>query len=410
MATLRRINQEDLRNHNLSVMISTILHSERALSRADIAKKTGLTKATISLLATKLLEGGILKEGLPAMQAVYGRPSTPLVINGGVICGIGIQVNTDGYGILAMDLDGNVIAERWIAGDFHLAQAPIIFSHIDDMLSEQEAILREQGYLIAGAGLALPGLVADGNKLLVARNLGWEQLDLSELPFISRLNVKVSNEANMAAISQISGYATPVSPDAPAAPNGSFIYVSTDIGIGGALVRNGNLVTGEHGYAGEFGHLSVSLNGPQCPCGRLGCLEAYAGRRSMVELSGIASDAEAASLESLEELIKRGKNGDPAVLRVMSDAFHAMVSALTSTINISDTSTVILGGLWARLLDEHIDNLRTDIQQQILARENVRVEIKRVMGVKHPALVGAAQTGLRYFLENPVDFLLPPLP
>lgn len=98
MATLKRINQDDLRNHNLSVVLNQVLRSPQPLSRADLAKATGLTKATMSLLVSLLIEHGVLREGVPLVQAVYGRPSTPLIIAGGRVCGIGIQINTDGYG------------------------------------------------------------------------------------------------------------------------------------------------------------------------------------------------------------------------------------------------------------------------------------------------------------------------
>ena len=76
MATLKRINQDDLRNHNLSVVLNQVLRSPQPLSRADLAKATGLTKATMSLLVSLLIEHGVLREGVPLVQAVYGRPST----------------------------------------------------------------------------------------------------------------------------------------------------------------------------------------------------------------------------------------------------------------------------------------------------------------------------------------------
>ena len=106
MVTLRSINQDDLRNHNLSVIINTILRSPSALSRADLAKTTGLTKATMSLLSALLLKNKVIGEGEPGTtQTSYGRPSTPLSIAHGRWAGMGLQINTDGYGCLALDLD-----------------------------------------------------------------------------------------------------------------------------------------------------------------------------------------------------------------------------------------------------------------------------------------------------------------
>lgn len=73
MTTLRRINQDDLRNHNLSVVISTLLRAAEPMSRAELAKQTGLTKATMSLLVSMLVDNGVVREGTPSVQSSYGR-------------------------------------------------------------------------------------------------------------------------------------------------------------------------------------------------------------------------------------------------------------------------------------------------------------------------------------------------
>lgn len=305
MTTLRRINQDDLRNHNLSVVISTLLRAAEPMSRAELAKQTGLTKATMSLLVSMLVDNGVVREGTPSVQSSYGRPSTPLLIVGGRYCGIGLQVNTDGYGTIVLDLDGTVVAERWVDADMSDVDADDIFSELNALSLEQERLLADRGYTVTGTGLALPGLVTDDMRLLMARNLGWEQLDLKRFDVVRRLDATAGNEANMAALAQIPGYAMHREDDGIVEPNASFIYLSTDVGIGGAVVRGGHVEIGDHGFGGELGHVSVELRGPVCRCGRRGCLETYAGRRAMVESAGIASGSAAARRESINELIER---------------------------------------------------------------------------------------------------------
>lgn len=405
MAALKRINQDDLRNHNLSVVLNTMLRSTSALSRADLAKETGLTKATMSLLVSMLIDHRIVKEGVPLVQSVYGRPSTPLSIAGGSVCGIGIQVNTDGYGYVVLDLDGSVVAERWIARDLHDVDADGLFAELDGMLVEQETTLRTQGYTIAGVGLALPGLVTEDGHLLMARNLGWEDLDLNRFEFIRRLDVVAANESNMAAVAQLPGYATQRVDEGIVGPNGSFLYVSTDIGIGGAIVRGGRVVTGDHGFAGEIGHLSVQMDGPFCRCGRRGCVEAYAGRRSMVEAAGIAEGTAAASREAVEEFERRLQEGDERANAVFENAVRAMTSMLTSVINLADLDTVVIGGGWAHMPNDVLARMGEAVQRRILAHSVLNVRLLRATGVSRPALFGAAQTGLRNFIDDPVRYL-----
>ena len=255
MTTLRRINQDDLRNHNLSVVISTLLRAAEPMSRAELAKQTGLTKATMSLLVSMLVDNGVVREGTPSVQSSYGRPSTPLLIVGGRYCGIGLQVNTDGYGTIVLDLDGTVVAERWVDADMSDVDADDIFSELNALSLEQERLLADRGYTVTGTGLALPGLVTDDMRLLMARNLGWEQLDLKRFDVVRRLDATAGNEANMAALAQIPGYAMHREDDGIVEPNASFIYLSTDVGIGGAVVRGGHVEIGDHGFGGELGHV-----------------------------------------------------------------------------------------------------------------------------------------------------------
>ncbi|MEE1296560.1 MAG: ROK family protein [Bifidobacterium sp.] len=405
MAAMRRINQDDLRNHNLSVVLSTMLGSTQPMSRADLAKSTGLTKATMSLLVSMLLERGILREGVPVVQSVYGRPSTPLIVNGGVMCGIGIQVNTDGYGYVVLDLDGSVVAERWLGEDLPDADADEIFGQLDAMLTEQERTLRDAGYAIAGTGLALPGLVTEDGHLIMARNLGWEDLDLDSFELVRRLDVVAGNESNMAAIAQLPGYATQRRDEGLVAPAGSFLYVSTDIGIGGAIVRGGSVISGDHGFAGEVGHISVQMDGPLCVCGRHGCVEAYAGRRSMVERAGIAEGVEATRPQAGAELARRYAEGEARAVRVVEEAKDAMVSMLVSAINIADVDTVVIGGGWGRVSSATIGQMRDRVQDQILARNKLHVRLETTGGQGRPSLAGAAETGLRRFVDDPLPYL-----
>lgn len=405
MAALRRINQDDLRNHNLSVVIDTLLRTTEPLSRAELAKRTGLTKATMSLLVSMLVDDGVVREGEPSVQSSYGRPSTPLLIAGGRYCGIGLQVNTNGYGVIVLDLDGTVVSERWVDADMSAPDADEVFAELDALAMEQEALLAERGYTVAGAGLALPGLVTGDMRLLMARNLGWEQLDLTRFDVMRRLDVTAGNEANMAALAQIPGYAMRRDGDGIVGPSESFIYLSTDVGIGGAVVRNGHVEIGDHGFGGELGHTSVELRGPVCRCGRRGCLETYAGRRAMVESAGIASGSAAARRESVDELIDRWCAGDVRVAAVVNKAIEAMVSSIASAINVCDIETVVLGGVWSQFGSEIAVQMQSALQRQVLGYPEVRAKVLMADVTSRPALVGAAAMGLRHFVDDPMRFV-----
>lgn len=406
MANLRRINQEDLRNHNLSVTLDTLLRAQKPMSRADLAKETGLTKATLSLLASMLIESGVVQEGEPVVSTTYGRPSTPLEIHGGSIAGIGLQINTDGYGCLALDLNGDTLGREWVSEDMTGTDPYEIFAKLDAMTFPLESRLKRRGCKVVGAGLALPGIVTDDMWLLVARNLGWENVNLTRFNVVRRLDVVAGNEAKMAAIAQIPGYATERASFLNVVDRtDSFIYLSTDIGIGGAVVRDGEVVMGSHGFAGEIGHLSVAMDGPLCSCGRHGCLEAFAGRRALVEAAGIAEDGDVTSSEAIDMFLQRWRAGDSDVSKVVDQAADALVSAIASAVNLVDVDTVLLGGLWTHFGDELATVLEGRLRSEILGYSNVKIRVFVPPVALHPSLYGAAEMGLRRFIENPLGYM-----
>ena len=207
----------------------------------------------------------------------------------------------------------------------------------------------------------------------------------------------------MAAIAQIPGYATERAPFLNVVDRtDSFIYLSTDIGIGGAVVRDGEVVMGSHGFAGEIGHLSVAMDGPLCSCGRHGCLEAFAGRRALVEAAGIAEDGDATSSEAIDMFLQRWRAGDSDVAKVVDQAADALVSAIASAVNLVDVDTVLLGGLWTHFGDELATVLEGRLRSEILGYPNVKIRVFVPPVALHPSLYGAAEMGLRRFIENPL--------
>ena len=406
MASLRRINQDDLRNHNLSVVIDTLLRASGPMSRADLAKETGLTKATMSLLVSLLIDAGVVKEGEPQNSASYGRPSTPLMLGGGKVSGIGMQVNTDGYGCMALDINHDILRHEWVDADMSGVEPDVVFGKLDAMAKAMAEDLESKRCIIAGVSCALPGLVTSDKRLLMARNLGWENVDLTTFDVMRGYDVTPCNEAKLAAIAQIPGYAcarADVFDGVDCAD--SFLYLSCDIGIGGAIVRDGEIVSGSHGFAGEIGHVSVSLDGPLCGCGRRGCLETYAGRRALVEASGVAEKNAASSGEALERLLDAWHSHDVRTVEAVGRAIDALASAIGSALNLADVDTVLLGGWWTDFGPFFYETLENRLESQVLGASDMQVSVSIPLVADHPALYGAAEVGLRKFIDNPLTFI-----
>ncbi|MBR4414304.1 MAG: ROK family transcriptional regulator [Aeriscardovia sp.] len=404
MAKLYKINRDNLRDHNLSVVIQTLLNSTDPMSRADLAKSTGLTKAAMSMLVEILIKNKVIQQLSPIPDSTFGRPSVPLAFYPHHWVGIGLQVNTDGYGFTVLDLAGETIYSQWVDDTMLNVVPEDIFTQLDHMLQPVENELIALGYTICGASIAVPGLVENKTTLVNARNLKWKNINLQDFNVIRRLHAVAANEADLAAIAQLPGYASADQSIRPI-PN-SFIYLSTDIGISGAVVSNGTVVHGEHNFAGEIGHLSVDWNGPQCSCGRCGCLEQYAGRRALVEAAHIADGDAAVTRQSVKRLLEAWKQHDTDAEKAISRGMKAMASGLCSAINLLDISNVILGGFWVNFTDAVAKQLEKDIQGIALGRDaSLKVNVDLAPFADHPALRGAALVGLRRLVDHPMHFL-----
>ena len=266
--------------------------------------------------------------------------------------------------------------------------------------------LESKRCIIAGVSCALPGLVTSDKRLLMARNLGWENVDLTTFDVMRGYDVTPCNEAKLAAIAQIPGYAcarADVFDGVDCAD--SFLYLSCDIGIGGAIVRDGEIVSGSHGFAGEIGHVSVSLDGPLCGCGRRGCLETYAGRRALVEASGVAEKNAASSGEALERLLDAWHSHDVRTVEAVGRAIDALASAIGSALNLADVDTVLLGGWWTDFGPFFYETLENRLESQVLGASDMQVSVSIPLVADHPALYGAAEVGLRKFIDNPLTFI-----
>ena len=279
--------------------------------------------------------------------------------------------------------------------------AEAVIGQLVTACKEAMASALQLGVAVEGIGIGTPGIVDETNRIVLggAENIkGWENLNLADrIEAETGLPVQMGNDANLMGLGETMYGA------GQGAQNVVFLTVGT--GIGGAVVRDGEVVMGSHGFAGEIGHLSVAMDGPLCSCGRHGCLEAFAGRRALVEAAGIAEDGDATSSEAIDMFLQRWRAGDSDVAKVVDQAADALVSAIASAVNLVDVDTVLLGGLWTHFGDELATVLEGRLRSEILGYPNVKIRVFVPPVALHPSLYGAAEMGLRRFIENPLGYM-----
>ena len=385
--------QQTLRAQNLALVAHAVTNSAEPLSRAEVATVTGLTRATVSTLVDRLILAGILAELAPVATGGAGRPAVPLVPAARTLVGLGLQIDVDYLAACLVDLTGEVIVTQQIPGDFRASDPVFVLAQLEDLAEKMVERAEELGLRIAGASLALPGLVdTELGMLRIAPNLGWSEVNVLELLQLPGIPLAIANDAKLAALAEVDAGVTD-----------SFIYVSGDLGIGGAIVVDGELFGGAHGWSGEVGHVIADPSGPQCGCGAYGCLETFAGKAAIMTNAGLSPTAPIIALIDLLDAYDAKAN---AALAAASKAFGAV---LADIINVLDLPTIILGGELAPLLPYLHDELMRQIQSRVLSAPYATLRIQ-ASGVGAPgvgsqqAAIGGAREILREVIGNPATW------
>lgn len=260
----RKVLPEHARGHNRSLVLQTLYRAERAgLSRADIARETGLTRVTVSDLVAELIGEGLVVETGQREDARPGKPATLLDLNRSAFQIIGIDLSEYAtFRGAVLDLDGRILARAELPLEARTgpdATALVI------RLTEQ--LVAAATLPVLGVGVGSPGVVDLAGVVLSAPNLGWagERLQ-DELAARFALPVVVANDANVAALAEHSfGDA-----------DSDMMLVKVGHGVGAGLLLDGTPLFGSRFAAGEIGHVVVGTDGgPACVCGKHGCLETW---------------------------------------------------------------------------------------------------------------------------------------
>lgn len=382
----RPARQESLRHHNLGLVLRHVVDAARPVSRADVAAATGLTRATVSALVDRLVAARLVAELPPVASQRAGRPAVPLVPAAGGLVGVGLEVNVDYLGVRVLDLAGAVLAEEVRTGDFRRSDPAQVLGRLVELERAVVGPVRRRGAVVAGSALALPGLVDRiTGPLRLAPNLGWRDVDV--LGVLARHEASdgvlapwLGNEANLAARAEARARReTPT----------SFVYVSGEVGIGAAVVLDGEIFPGRHGWSGEIGHTVVDLAGDRT-------LESLAGQDAILDRAGLPRETPVRALADAADA------GEPRVLEALAVAGRALGVALANLVNIVDVEDVVLGGTHAVLVDHLRGPLEDALARHVLVAPWAPVDVAVAQAGAFPALTGAALAVLQAVVDDPV--------
>ncbi|MBX6354667.1 MAG: ROK family transcriptional regulator [Micromonosporaceae bacterium] len=346
----------DVRATNLAVVLRFV-RANAPCSRADIAASTGLNKATVSSLVADLIDRRLVREtGLTERR--IGRPATQLVLDGSPYAAVGLEVNADYLSAVAVDLAGQRLLSwrRTFAGSTAVPSKAVAAAAA--LGRRAAARMAAEGRQVLGLTLAVPGLVDAAGRVPLAPALGWRDVPALELLRQAlgepAYPVAVDNDASLAAVAEYRYGAYAGTPN--------LVYLGGGSGIGAGLVVDGRAVRGGHGYVGELGHIQLDPgragrdgDGPECECGRRGCLQAVAGVGALVRRllpDAIPDGGAITDLEpEVDELVRRAGAGDPATTAALAEAGRWLGHAVSVLANLINPQVVVFGGYFVPLAD-----------------------------------------------------------
>jgi predicted NBD/HSP70 family sugar kinase len=294
-ATVRDVNRH---------LILGLIRAKQPISRAELARQTGLQRSTVSLITEQLIGQRWVTEG-EAGQTTRGRKPRLLYLNVERARILGVDIRPTLTTIAIADPNGRVIAYERVP----TAPRPELF--VRDLCRRLQSFLRAHPRLACeGIGITVPGGVDHPRQRLVsAPNLGWRDVDLKgPVERATGIAVELENAANACAIAEASTGGHPEYRD--------LIVVTVSEGIGTGIVSGGRLVRGASGLAGEFGHVSLDERGPLCACGRRGCWEVYASNSAA--LKTYAGTGRRTSSLTFDKLVTLAQQGDRRAVRALN--------------------------------------------------------------------------------------------
>ena len=390
-----RGNRKLIQAINRSAVLN-VIKTHGPISRTEVAKRTGLSAATVSGITANLIDNGLVLEK-EVGDSSGGRRPILLVLNphGGFVVGLKLAENRI-TGALT-DLEANVIVKltRELR-DHHIDQVVNTIEQIVNHFLSEGNILEEQ---FLGVGIGLAGIIdSAAGTLRYSPIFGWHDIPLGEL-LESKLQVPIyiDNDVNTLTITeQWFGKGQGID---------NFLTITIGRGVGMGIVVNGQIYHGGKGGAGEFGHTVVEPDGQLCECGKRGCLETYVADPALMRLAGEAIKRQEISgkIGTMDDLLEKARFGDPGAVRIFTRAGEVLGLGVSNLINVLSPDLIIISGEGVRAGDLLFNPMYESIERNVMTDLASDTEVQIDAWDDDAWARGAAGLVLRQLFESPIS-------
>jgi N-acetylglucosamine repressor len=362
MALPTKATHQQTRVHNERLVVRT-LYDLGPISRAEVARLTGLTRTTVSDVVASLLDDGVVRE-IGRGPSSGGKAPILLEVDDDARLVVGLDLGEEHFAGSLVNLRGEIrrTVELPVDGRDGDAALALVFDLLDRLLDGTTAPL-------LGIGIGTPGLV-DSRTGTIRRavNLDWRDLPLGEIVAERyAVPVNVANDSQAAALAEYT-YA-----GGDRVPN--LIAIRVGRGVGAGLILRGSLFQGDGSGAGEIGHVVVEDDGALCRCGRIGCLETVAGMRAIEARAGAAT-GHPTELAAVRRAIDAG---EAWAISIADDAGAALGRAIAGLIGALDVRRIVVLGPVTDLGEPWLAAVRREAQTRALAllADDIEIAVAR---------------------------------
>jgi len=362
-----------------------ILHALRrspGLSKIGLARELEISPTTVGSLIEGLVRDRLVVAG-GLEPSMGGRPPERLSLDADGPLALGVDLGETAARFGLLDLTGRLVATETLPFSRRSRDGGVDAQIVSDGIT---ALLAETGlgHRIAGIGIAVPGLVdREAGAVRYAANLGWEDVALGERLTVEFDRPVLLDRNTNAALLAEEWWGT-------AAHDDPAIFVTLGSGIGAAIRVDGAFVRGASGAPGEFGHIQVVADGPECRCGQRGCLEALASsaavQRSYQRLASASLDG------GISEIVRAARAGDSLALHVLDEAARHLGIGIATIVNLFNPSVVILGGELMEAEDLILARIDAHVRARSLKVSSAALRLVSSSFPEDAALIGAATT------------------
>jgi len=368
-AAIKKSSIKVVKRKNTSMLLRYI-HSKENLSRAELKRLTGLSPTTVSTLVDELIEEGLVKETGILETKSSGRKAVSLEINPSGRHFAGVEIDGEKIAVDIYDLQFNPVVHK----DAEPKSYPEILDFILETLKTAE---REKNVKIYSIIIGFSGII--DSKL--SKTLLSTVVDISYGDFVADIKKEfMGARVELLNTSELIAFA-----EKEERNSSDLISIDIGKGVGSGIIIDGKIYKGAGGTAGEFGHISVDMNGPQCKCGNRGCTELYTNTTVIKERAKKILNKDNISLADIK---KESENQNEEIKAMLSDVAQILSFAIVGLINMLAPENVVISGKITELGDEFLIPLKEAVAKKTSVTKT-QIECSKIKG--NSVTLGAAQ-------------------